>query len=698
MALTQGNVTIKLSGGTYSSWAAFWNDLGNLTGDINCCVDASAFTENVAPATVTESLNGFTIHVYPATFPTTTDGTTGARFTCNYTGAYVFPRLTGIGNLIIEGLVFIQGSSSSAYGFRFYGGLFIPTIRRCVIMGGVRGIYGPIGNLKFYNNILYNQSSASIISTSDFTGFISNNTKSGNISIDSTGLCENNLVHRISGSNYNINTTATGSNNSSYDATADDFNGVGSANNRINKTASPFVDYANDDFRLAPASDPIGNGKDLSAYFTDDFFGNTRTSWDIGAVAFVEEGGGDTGVNLIVSDLSNSSTIDSISITQTHLLLISNLSNGSTIDSIAITQNHLLSIANLSNESTINGIIIAQNHLLPFTNILNESTIDGIAITQNHSLSFADLLNSSSVDSFPITQVHNLSISDLVNDSTIEGGSTIEIIGGNEIILSISSLENNSTIDAISITQNHNLDISDLSNASSLDVITLLQAHSLIVFDLSNNSSADSITVTQAHNLALVDVYNGSATDSIAISQTHNIELSDLSNESGIDSITLSTQEIINLIIADLFNQSGVESISVTQNHNLTTHDLSSGSGIDSIAISQICNLLISDIESNCTIGDLVINQIHELTPSDLSNDSAINGLSIIVLFKSSYGEAVKIVSVITSTLNCSSNVATQYHFSSEILTQNRSISSFKIAENAKSTIKTKIQKTSKII
>ena len=53
MALTAGNVTIKLEGGNYSTWAGLWDDLDDLTGDITCTVDASAFTEDTAAGYVT---------------------------------------------------------------------------------------------------------------------------------------------------------------------------------------------------------------------------------------------------------------------------------------------------------------------------------------------------------------------------------------------------------------------------------------------------------------------------------------------------------------------------------------------------------------------------------------------------------------------------------------------------------------------
>src|SRR5665647_3106944 len=170
MALTAGNVTIKSSGGTYSTWAAFWNDLGNLTGTANGMY-------------ITQNLNGF-----------------------------------------ISNNTYVDQKGTNSW-----------------------------------DGIAFNANSK--VFTAD-----------------------NNLAYGQQGVAFTLVSAATGSNNSSADASADDF-GTGT-NNRISKTTSPFTNCAADDFTLAAGSDPIGNGKDLSAYFTDDFFGNTRTGWDIGAVAY----------------------------------------------------------------------------------------------------------------------------------------------------------------------------------------------------------------------------------------------------------------------------------------------------------------------------------------------------------------------------------------------------------------------------
>ena len=60
--------------------------------------------------------------------------------------------------------------------------------------------------------------------------------------------------------------------------------------NSINGIDPMFTDAANCDFTLQAGSPLIGAGMDLSAYFTTDFTGATRTTWDIGAYAYGSAG------------------------------------------------------------------------------------------------------------------------------------------------------------------------------------------------------------------------------------------------------------------------------------------------------------------------------------------------------------------------------------------------------------------------
>ncbi|MDD4876785.1 MAG: LamG domain-containing protein, partial [Dehalococcoidales bacterium] len=306
-AITSGNYTLKLSGGDYSSWHDFWTDLGSdLTGDITLTVDASAFTENSATLAIV-NLQGYTLKVTAATFPSTTDGSTGPRFTFNNDSYFwSITNSRGPGTIIIEGIVFIKGTGTSASVFDLNNVLVPLTFiaRRNIIKGGSYAflINDTDPTYYIYNNIIFNQTSTGwaggigCSTGAGFTGFWSNNTivdvtgviGGRGITNNSVGSVDNNLVYNSLTQDFGyIGNNCTGFNNSSYDATADDFKF--GADNRINKTDSPFTNYDADDFTLAPGSDPIDNGTSSpSAYFTDDFFGNTRSEpWDIGAVEYV---------------------------------------------------------------------------------------------------------------------------------------------------------------------------------------------------------------------------------------------------------------------------------------------------------------------------------------------------------------------------------------------------------------------------
>lgn len=304
--ITAGNYTLKASGGDYATLKDFLNDLGNLTGDLTLTVDAGTYNETVLAGAVTESLNGYTLWIKPASFPTTTDGTTGVIFNVNVgAGAnFIQSQVNGAGTFIIEGLNFTYTTNRPHYIAAIYsaaaGYNFI--IRRCVFKQAYEGaiyIYDGDPTYNIYNNVIIKSEGASVsygiyVRGINFKGYISNNTVIdvagvstgyglGQESAGNTGLFENNLVYNSKTSDFRNVGSCTGNNNASKDATADDFGTGGSWQISI---ADPFANSATYDLTLVTGS-PVGNGKDLSGSFTTDFFGNTRSTWDIGACAYV---------------------------------------------------------------------------------------------------------------------------------------------------------------------------------------------------------------------------------------------------------------------------------------------------------------------------------------------------------------------------------------------------------------------------
>lgn len=297
MALTAGNVTIKLAGGTYPTWEAFWNDLGNLTGNITCTVDASAITEAAAPAAVDESLNGHIIHVLPASFPTKTDASDGARFTCNYVQPVLELQMEGAGTVIIEGMVFIEGTSepSRILAINTIDAEFNFVYRRNTLKGGTYGILHGDGTMnagtKIYNNIIYDASLDGIsIALNIGDAVIANNTIVNCVNNVNCGALtvtfENNLSYGGSTMDFKFPNFANGYNNADSDSTGEDADwGDGSGN--VPGIDDPFNNLGADDFTIT-AEGVIGRaGLDLSTDFEDDFFGVTRSNWTIGACEFI---------------------------------------------------------------------------------------------------------------------------------------------------------------------------------------------------------------------------------------------------------------------------------------------------------------------------------------------------------------------------------------------------------------------------
>ncbi len=297
MPLTQGSVTIKTAGGDYSSWAGFWDDLGNLDGHITCTVDASAFTEAAGPAAITETLGGFTLHVLPAAFPTKTDATDGARFTFNTTDAIMDLQMEGPGTVIVEGMVMKKGTGAPTFFVysRLTSTAYVIIIRRNILKGLSDGVYitdNTITDYSVYNNIIYDCVFRGIRAGQSFpNAIIANNTIHNcldNIYDGGIGgnVYKNNLSYGATDKCFEFIASADGYNNADSDDTGEDADWSTGANN-VPGIADPFNNLAADDFIITAEGDIGTAGLDLSGDFTDDFFGVTRVNWTIGACEYI---------------------------------------------------------------------------------------------------------------------------------------------------------------------------------------------------------------------------------------------------------------------------------------------------------------------------------------------------------------------------------------------------------------------------
>lgn len=177
----------------------------------------------------------------------------------------------------------------------FFDGGVNRVIDSCIIKGTNKdaantiGVYLSSNNQIVLNTIIYN------LRSGVWSQWGGSNIKIHNTTVFGCGATGVNIyqstevVNTISVGNTVAsfhNQGTSGGHNISSDGTAP------GANSLINQAATDiFVDPANGDFRLKAGSPAIGSGADLSAFFTTDITGATRTvPWDIGAFMHVAAG------------------------------------------------------------------------------------------------------------------------------------------------------------------------------------------------------------------------------------------------------------------------------------------------------------------------------------------------------------------------------------------------------------------------
>lgn len=154
------------------------------------------------------------------------------------------------------------------------------------------------------------------------TGTNSTNTFifANNVSMDGASL--GNAYSSFSASTFSTNiANVTVDYNAGFDTSAPGANSVD------NLTSGDFADITSDDYDIASSGSALESaGTSLSSYFTDDFYGNTRTGdWDIGAVQLV----GAPATNLSGSLINSGAAVSSGSITYALVL------SGSLINELA---------------------------------------------------------------------------------------------------------------------------------------------------------------------------------------------------------------------------------------------------------------------------------------------------------------------------------------------------------------------------
>ncbi len=192
-------------------------------------------------------------------------------FSSSSSASYKYVLNIGEGDYNIISRCFIKNLSSESFRYGCRCGSYADNnkfLNNIIIGFHTAGIYNSYGDTLIANNSIF-KCEQGIRTSSGGNPLIYNN-----ICLEKTGSVDFNIAYGVE--DYNISSDAS----------------VLGAHSLTNKSYTDvFTDADNGDLTLKSGSPAIGAGTDLSAYFTIDIIGTTRSTWDIGAFAYSPSGG-----------------------------------------------------------------------------------------------------------------------------------------------------------------------------------------------------------------------------------------------------------------------------------------------------------------------------------------------------------------------------------------------------------------------
>lgn len=459
-------------------------------------------------------------------------------------------------NVVLDGVLVEKTDSSSTvvYAAAFYtaasNSLSVePVLRNCLSFGGNIG-YRVDGwnNAHFYNCNAVDAVAAGFSLSSNFSTIPS--------SVINCAAYNCGYGFSTNGKSFD-----SASNNASSDGTVATL-GIGTI---TNITSAEFLDAANDDYHLAAGSQLIGAGADLSAYFTDDIDGDTRSSWDIGFDEYVAAGGG--AVNLTINDSLHSQTVDPVALTQAGALAVNESQHAHTADSMALSQAGQLSVTESSHAHIADNLTLSQSISLAVAETITTHAVDNIALVESSQLLISESLHSHlagspvlsqsaqlpvagsshahTVDNLTISQGGQLSLQEALHAHAVD---QMDLTQANNLV--IDATVHNQTADQVVLSFAVSLSPAAAAHGHVVDQLNLIQAGFLVVADSQHNHQADIPALSQAYSLAINETLHDHLADSPVIYLGTALSPDPALHAQVVDGLVLS----ISQLITEIFN------------------------------------------------------------------------------------------------------------------------------------------------
>lgn len=232
---------------------------------------------------------------------------------------------------------------------------------------------------------------------------------------------------------------------SDYNASSD--NSAVGANSVQNISTAELVDYAGADFRTSES-------------------GSLATAGEGGGyIGFELEPSAAAPVDITVSDISTSPTVDATALQDIASLSVSDISTLTSVDSVSIVNISSLSVSSLLTSPALDSLNIESIGSVSASDISSAPTVDSISLSALGDISLSDLSVAPTLDTVSISQaqqIPSLTVNGLITEPKLDSLS-IE----NYDIVSVNDIATNPTVDAVSIYSSVTVEIANVVIADS---------------------------------------------------------------------------------------------------------------------------------------------------------------------------------------------------------------------------------------
>ena len=392
-----------------------------------------------------------------------------------------------------------------------------------------------------------------------------------------------------------------------------------------------FDDAAAGDYQTSDAV-VVGEGTDLGALYalvTTDRLGVERgSSWDIGA--FQNAGGGS--VSLIVDDLSQSQTIDNVTISLD--LDIQDISQSQQIDNTSLTDSLISN--NIGQLQFIDNSILVVD--LPVSDMVQQQQVENSVL--GVSVISTDISQQQTIDNTSLDV--SLSVSNIIQNELLENTSLVpsllinslsqmQVLGTSSVKVSLitSDISQGQIVNSSTLIQEYNLIINDvdqeqlvestgselrlfpvdINQLQVLDGSQIVQNHLLSVQNISQNQNIDSTLLTVS--LSTGDLNQNQSTGNVVLGL--DLVSDSISQQQLIDIVNLG----FGLVTGNINQDQSVEGTSIVQSYSIQVDEISQSQILSNVRLGSI---ILAVMDGDIKIGTLFI--ANELKLSSLFNSS----------------------------------------------------------------------------